>query len=224
MCVKPFLGIIVYKSQTVSRYIEMEATEIADDGSYTDVDIMLRLVRLADHPRKKKPDDNPNVARVKFKINKLIVVRSAEGTIYEWSSLPWKPQKVDLMNGRNTLAPKAGHGGKMIVKPTFFIRPNDMQAIKKDARKRIPEAIYKSAKELAHKKWDEEEHGYSSSQSASDAGNLVANLPFRIRLCDLHQLVFRFRISNEEPAHEAVVECNQAHVADSIRIMSVSAT
>ena len=34
------------------------------------------------------------------------------------------------------------------VKPTFFIRPADMQIIRTDARTRIPAAIHESAKKL----------------------------------------------------------------------------
>ena len=96
--------------------------------------------------------------------NECIMVRSADGREYTWKSLSWKPQKVDLMNARNTpVDPKAGRGGAVIAKPTFFIRPGDMQKVRSDASKRIPKAIHDGANELIVSKWEEAGVGSASS-------------------------------------------------------------
>ena len=145
--------------ESISRYIELGIMEFGDEGPSVSVGTK---VRLSDHRRKKKPGDDSSIVWVKFKINKCIMVRSADGTEYKWRSLTWKPQ-VDLMNGRNTLGPGAGHGGKMIVKPTFFIRPADMQIIRTDARKRIPATIHESVKKLIDGKWAGAEIGPAPS-------------------------------------------------------------
>ena len=90
-----------------------------------------------------------------FDIDEYIMIRSSDGKEYEWKNLLWKPKKVDLMNGRSTLAPGASPGGAMIVKPTFYIRPEDMRKIQSDARRRIPKAIHDGVIDLIDRKWEE---------------------------------------------------------------------
>ena len=143
--------------ETISRYIKLGFIEFDAGGISVNVKAN---VRVADHP---KLDEDPKIVWVKFNINKYIMVRSVGGKEYKWKLLSWKPQKVDLMNGRNTLAPGAERGGEMIVKPTFYIRPGDMQKIQTDTRKRIPEAIHNGVNELIDRQWEETGVGSASS-------------------------------------------------------------
>ena len=146
--------------ETISRYTKLKFTEFAPDGTSVKVGTEVRA-RVSDHLNL---DEDSKIVWVEFDINKYIMVRSADGKEYAWKSLSWKPQKVDLMNGRNTpVDPKAGRGGTIIVKPTFYIRPDNMRKIQSDARKRIPEAIHNGANELIKDKWEEAEGGSASS-------------------------------------------------------------
>ena len=149
--------------ETISRYIELGVAEFGDE----DITVNVRAkVRLSDHRRKKNSkgeSDDSEIVWVKFKINKYIMVRSAEGTEYRWKSLAWKPQKVDLMNERNTPAPGAGREGRMIVNPTFYIHSNARQTIRTDARKRIPSVIHDCVESLIERMWDEAGTGSAPS-------------------------------------------------------------
>lgn len=137
--------------ETISRYTKFGFVEIGANGTSVRVGTKMN-VRIADHL---KLDEDPKIIWVKFDIDDSIIVRSADGKEYEWKSLTWKPQKVDLTNGRNTLAPGANPRGLMIVRPTFCIRPGAMRKIQTDARKRIPKAIHDGVNELIDEKWKE---------------------------------------------------------------------
>ena len=145
--------------KSISRYIEMSYANY-DEGAFEPRMELKAKVRVTDHRRRNKAkgkSKNPEIKWVKFNIKKSIMLRSAgaDGDEYAWSALS-KDRRRDLMNGRNALVPGASEGGREIVRPTFYIHPDQWQSIMMDGRSKILKTIHDLVRELELEKWSGE--------------------------------------------------------------------